>query len=248
MLGTVTEGSTQHPPLHRIGVLKLIHHHRPVALLERQQPGGLLLAWIQGRQQAREGDHPTATPALGQFSQTFLEKVRPDPFDRAVPELGDGPLQGRAHQAGIRLTAFARDAGPTTGMEIVQQLFDRDNRFQRRQRVLLIDPLLHLCAAIRAWLNGVGRGGFDALCFPLLRGGAEPRLQSGVIPVPKRQEVGPCRLDPTLQLRCERLIELNVIVRVVKPRPNVVIQLRQTTSKTVGRQSALTETTELRQR
>ena len=153
----VSEGPTQHPPLHRVRVLKFIHHHGPIALLERQQPGGFLLTGIQGRQQATKGDHAPPPTTLFQFSQTFLEQVRPDPFDQPVPERGNRLLQCRGHQAGGRLATFASHAAPTAGVEIVLQgLFDGSDRFQRWQRALLLDPLLHLRTAIRTGLGAVG--------------------------------------------------------------------------------------------
>ena len=118
---TTTEGALQQTPLHGVGVLKLIHHHRPVALLQRGKPGNVAIARVHGGQQAAKGDHPAAATAAVQLLQAPFQQVLPGALNRCIPERRNSGLQSRRHQAGVGLTALARDLAPTAGMEVLLQ-------------------------------------------------------------------------------------------------------------------------------
>ena len=247
MLGAVRKGPAQQAPLHGVGVLKFIHHHRPIALLQRCQPGGIGLTRIQSRQQATEGDHPTATPPRRQLSQSFLQQIKPDPFNRSIPERSHRLLQGGGNEARFRFTALARHAAPATGVEVLlQRLLDRRDRLQGRPRILLLNPLLQLGAAIGAGFGAVGGTGLDPAGFPLLRRRAEAGLQVGVIALPERQKRVPGGGDPTLQLRSEGLIDRHGISWTLQLGLDVAIQLSQAAAQAVRRQAPLTQATQFR--
>ena len=132
MAFTTTEGALQQTPLHGVGVLKLIHHHRPVALLQRCKPGNIAIAGIHGGQQAAEGDHPTAATAAVQLLQAPFKEVLPGALNRCIPERRNGGLQSRHHQAGVGLTALARDLAPTAGVEVLLQRLLTGGNLQQR--------------------------------------------------------------------------------------------------------------------
>ena len=146
---TTTKGALQQAPLHGVCVLKLIHHHSPVALLQGGKPGNSAIAGVHGGQQAAKGDHTAAATAAVQLPQAPFQQVLPGALNRCIPERRNSGLQSRRHQAGVGLTALARDLAPTAGVEVLlQRLLMGGNLQQRWHCGLPIQPLVDLRATI----------------------------------------------------------------------------------------------------
>ena len=227
MAFTIAEGPLQEAPLHRVGVLELIHHHGPIALLQRRKPSDVAITGIHRRQQSGKGDHTATAAAAVQLLQASLQQVLPGALQRCIPERCDGGLQSRHHKAGVGFTALPRDTAPTGGVEVLLQwLLMGRNLQQRGNSRLDTEPLINLRTAIALRLGGVGGGGTTSLGFPLFRGLAEPGIKGGMVPVPEREKVLPELRHPVVQLRCEGAVHIDCRFAGSEARLLFAIELR----------------------
>ena len=242
-----SETSLQQPPLHRIGVLKFIHHHGAITLLQRLQPGGLSITWVHGRQQASKADRAAPLPSSLKLLQSPLQGIAPHPFDRTIPEIGDGLLQFRSGQGWLLLAALARRSAPDAWVEVVvQQFLLHPDRAEIWGVVLGCDPAIHLTATITGWFGAVGRW-FAPHRLPLRRRCPEALLQILAITRPELHKPLPAQLKRNLQLRPQRLVGIEVIAIRLQPSLGITIETQQRSRQPIGGQAGPNQSLQLRQ-